>query len=123
MNQHLLDAWLKTPMAGEGSCHLIFVGQDSQNNPYCEQLRQSISASPAKNRIRITGFVSPEVYRQYLQAADLAVQLRALSRGETSAAVFDCLAYGVPTIVNANGSMVELPEGSVLMLPDKLIRR
>ncbi|MGO4389116.1 FkbM family methyltransferase [Microvirga sp. 2YAF29] len=120
MNQHLLDAWLKTPMAGEEICHLIFVGQDSQNNPYCERLRKSIAASPARNRIRITGFVSPEVYRQYLQAADLSVQLRELSRGETSAAVFDCLAHGVPTIVNANGSMVELPEGSVLMLPDKL---
>ena len=38
MNQHLLDAWLKTPMAGEGRCHLIFVGQDSQNNPYCERV-------------------------------------------------------------------------------------
>jgi FkbM family methyltransferase len=119
LNQHLLDAWLKTPMAGEGNCHLVFVGQDSQNNAYCEQLRKSINASPAKGRIRITGFVPPEVYRQYLQAADIAVQLRALSRGETSAAVFDCLAYGVPTIVNANGSMVELPEGSVLMLPDE----
>jgi FkbM family methyltransferase len=120
MNQHLLDAWMRTPMAREGNCHLIFVGQDSQNNAYCERLRQSISASPAKSRIRITGFVSTEVYRQYLQAADVSVQLRELSRGETSAAVFDCLAYGVPTIVNANGSMVELPEGSVLMLPDKL---
>ncbi|GEO17255.1 glycosyltransferase [Microvirga aerophila] len=120
LNQHLLDAWLMTPMAGGGNCHLIFVGQDSQNNPYCERLRRSISASPAKGRIRITGFVSPEVYRQYLLAADIAVQLRALSRGETSAAVFDCLAYGVPTIVNANGAMVELPEGSVVMMPDTL---
>lgn len=119
LNQHLLDAWLTTPMAGEGNCHLVFVGQDSQNNAYCEQLRQSINASPAKGRIRITGFVSPDVYRQYLQAADIAVQLRALTRGETSAAVFDCLAYGVPTVANANGSMVELPEGSVLMLPDE----
>jgi FkbM family methyltransferase len=120
LNQHLLDAWLKTPMALEGNCHLVFVGQDSQNNAACERLRRSIGASSAKGRIRITGFVPPEVYRQYLQAADIAVQLRALSRGETSAAVFDCLAYGVPTIVNANGSMVELPEGSVLMLPDNL---
>lgn len=120
LNQHLLDAWLGTSMAGEQNCHLVFVGQDSQNNAYCERLRRSISTSPAKDRIRITGFVSPEHYRQYLQAADMAVQLRALSRGETSAAVFDCLAYGVPTIVNANGSMVELHEGSVLMLPDAL---
>jgi FkbM family methyltransferase len=119
LNQDLLDAWLKTPMAGETDCHLVFVGQDSQNNAYCERLRRSINESPAKGRVRITGFVPPEIYRQYLQAADIAVQLRALSRGETSAAVFDCLAYGVPTIVNANGSMVELPEGSVLMLPDK----
>lgn len=120
LNQHLLDAWLKTSMASEGNCHLVFVGQDSQNNPYCEQLRRAINASPAKGRIRITGFVPPETYRHYLQAADIAVQLRALSRGETSASAFDCLAYGVPTIVNANGSMVELPEGSVLMLPNNV---
>ncbi|RDI58535.1 glycosyltransferase involved in cell wall biosynthesis [Microvirga subterranea] len=120
LNLHLLEAWLKTPMAGEGNCHLIFVGQDSQNDLYCEQLRRAINASPAKSRVRITGFVPLETYRQYLQAADIAVQLRAHSRGETSAAVFDCLAYGVPTIVNANGSMVELPGGSVHMLPDEL---
>ncbi len=120
LNQHLLDAWLKTAMAGDASCHLVFVGQDSQNNAYCERLRRSIAASPAKGRIRITGFVPTESYRHYLQAADIAVQLRGLSRGETSAAVFDCLAHGIATIVNANGSMVELPEGSVFMVPDEL---
>jgi FkbM family methyltransferase len=119
LNQHLLNAWLKTPMAGEGNCHLVFVGQDSQNNEYCEQLRKAIHSSPARNRIRITGYVPPELYRRYLQSADIAVQLRTMSRGETSAAIFDCLAYGVPTIVNANGSMAELPEGCVIMLPDQ----
>jgi FkbM family methyltransferase len=119
LNQHLLDAWLQTPMAAEDNCHLVFVGQDSQNNEYCEQLRRAIHSSPARSRIRITGYVQPELYRQYLQAADIAVQLRTLSRGETSAAVFDCLAYGVPTIVNANGSMAELPEGCVMMLPEE----
>ncbi|MDF2811322.1 MAG: Group 1 glycosyl transferase [Microvirga sp.] len=119
LNQRLLQAWLDTPLAQESSCHLVFVGQDGQNNEYCEQLRKAISASSAKKRIRITGFASASLYKQYLQAADVAVQLRTLSRGETSAAVFDCLVHGVPTIVNANGSMAELPRGSVVMLPDE----
>ena len=51
-------------------------------------------------------------------AADLAVQLRTGARGETSAAVLDCMNYGLPTIVNGNGSFFELPADTVWMLPD-----
>ncbi|MFM9735882.1 hypothetical protein, partial [Streptomyces niveiscabiei] len=57
--------------------------------------------------------------RRYLAAADMAVQLRTLSRGETSGAVLDCFNFGIPTIVNANGSMGDLPADSVVMLDDE----
>jgi glycosyltransferase involved in cell wall biosynthesis len=46
------------------------------------------------------------------------VQLRDMSRGETSAALLDCLNYGLPTIVNAHGSMADLQDGAVTKLPD-----
>jgi len=59
------------------------------------------------------------MFRQYLVAADVAVQLRTHSRGETSAAVFDCMNYSLPIIVNANGSMAELDPEAVWMLPDE----
>jgi len=71
-----------------------------------------------QSRIRITGWASSESFRDYLAVADLAVQLRTLSRGETSAAVLDCMNYGLPTIVNANGSMADLPAEGVYRLAD-----
>jgi len=45
--------------------------------------------------------------------------LRTGSRGETSRAVLDCLAAGVPLIVNAHGSVAELPADAVWMLDDE----
>ena len=41
-------------------------------------------------------------------------------RGETSRTVLDCMAYGLPVIVNANGSMAELASDCVSLLPDNL---
>ncbi|WP_303851565.1 glycosyltransferase [Seleniivibrio woodruffii] len=64
----------------------------------------------------VTGSVDDETYALYLQAADAAVQLRKAGRGETSRAVLDCMAYGVPVIVNDDGAMAEIPEDSVVML-------
>lgn len=118
LNIELLEAWLETPLALSDHCHLVFVGHADQDE-YCTRLRNIIDASTVKERIHITGFVAPELYRRYLHAADIAVQLRTVSRGETSAAVLDCMAYALPTIVNANGSMAELSNDSVIMLPDR----
>ena len=70
-------------------------------------------------RASITGFVDTATYHDYLLAADVAVQLRSMSRGETSRAVLDCMAAGLPLLVNANGSMAELPEGTTLCMPDE----
>ena len=73
--------------------------------------------SCARDRIRITGFVAPELYRRYLSLADAAVQLRTLSRGETSGTVLDCRRREA-VIVNAHGSAAELPNDCVCMLPE-----
>jgi glycosyltransferase involved in cell wall biosynthesis len=71
------------------------------------------------SRIEITGWVDTNIFHQWLAAADVGVQLRTLSRGETSAAVLDCMNYGLSTIVNANGSMAELAQDAVWLLPDE----
>ncbi|MCG7392454.1 glycosyltransferase [Microvirga sp. ACRRW] len=118
LNEHLLQAWLNSPLADDENCYLVFVGQECQDES-CVRLRKAIQESKARKRIRITGFAPAELYKQYLQAADMAVQLRSLSRGETSGTVLDCMAHGVPTVVNANGSMAELPRDAVVMLPDE----
>ncbi len=79
----------------------------------------TIRQSGLSKRIRITGWTDITTFRHYLAAADVAVQLRTLSRGETSASVLDCMNYGIPTIVNANGSMADLAEDGVWKLPDE----
>lgn len=115
-NDRLLDAWLNSPLAHQSSYKLVYVGE-AHDDPYCHGLKARIQAK-GRDRVSISGYVSRETYSLYLDAADIAVQLRTNSRGETSAAVLDCMAHGVPTIVNANGSMAELPDDCVVSLPD-----
>ncbi len=55
------------------------------------------------------GHVDDVEYERWMEWADLAVQLRDRSNGESSAAVADCLARGLPTVVTAIGSARELP--------------
>jgi glycosyltransferase involved in cell wall biosynthesis len=118
LNYSLLHAWQQSGLADDPNCHLVFVGEEHHGD-YGAEIRRLIGEAPARKRICITGFVAPEVYQQYLRAADAAVQLRTLPCGETSGAVFDCMGYALPTIVNAHGSMVELPKDCVAMLPNE----
>ncbi|WP_114912738.1 glycosyltransferase [Acidibrevibacterium fodinaquatile] len=116
-NIDLLESWTTSALSKDRRCKLVFVGASPQGG-YGEEIRQWLQRAELKHRVRITGWVGHETYQNYLAAADLAVQLRTLSRGETSAAVLDCMNYGLPTIVNANGSMKEFPTKAVRMLAD-----
>lgn len=118
LNHRLLDAWLRSTLAADRSCHLFFVGEN-HGGAYGSSLTSKISSSYTDDRIRVTGFTSQELFKQYLAAADLAVQLRTNSRGETSAAVLDSMNNKLPLIINGNGSMVELNPEAVWMLPDE----
>ena len=117
LNDRVLEAWLASPLAKDKTCFLIFVGEN-HGGDYGKQLSERIAASDSASRIRITGYVEASQYRDYIAAADLAVQLRAGSRGETSATVFDCLARKVPLIINAHGWAAELPDDAVMKLDD-----
>jgi glycosyltransferase involved in cell wall biosynthesis len=117
LNDRLLEAWLASALAQEEACCLIFVGANGGGN-YGIRLLDRMAGSGLASRLRITGYCQESQYSDYLAAADLAVQLRASSRGETSAAIFDCLARKVPLIINANGSAAELPDDVVVKLED-----
>ncbi|AVS87485.1 glycosyl transferase family 1 [Paracidovorax avenae] len=118
LNHRLLDAWLGSDLCRDQKCVLIFVGEN-ERGAYGKQLLSRISGTAYKSRIKITGWASEEQFRTYLKAADIGVQLRTLSRGETSGTVLDCMNYGLATIVNANGSMADLPDEGVYKLPDQ----
>jgi len=117
LNDRLLAAWLNSALAANPRCVLVFVGEN-QPNAYGQELVAAIRSSGLGARIRITGWTDTATFRRYLAAADVGVQLRSKSRGETSSAVLDCMNYGLPVIVNANGSMGDLPGEGVWMLPD-----
>lgn len=116
-NRRLVDAWQTSGLADDSRCRLVFVG-GAHDPAFASAIGVQIAGGPGSERIAITGYALEDDYRRYLHAADVAVQLRQNSRGETSAAVFDCLAHGIATIVNAHGSMAEIPRDAVVMLDE-----
>jgi len=117
--REILQAWRQCMLAKHSRAHLVFVG--SQETTELNLEIESASENPQQpntGQIHMTGWVSPHTYSQYLQAADLAIQLRTESRGETSAAVLDCLNHGLATIVNGHGSMAELDKQAVHMIAE-----
>lgn len=118
LTDKLVQAWLASTLQRDPACDLVLVGSNG-GGEFGERLVETIGDAGAERRIRITGWADEATYHLYLQAADVAVQLRSTSRGETSAAVLDAMNYGLATIVNANGSMAALPADGVWMLPDQ----
>lgn len=117
LNHRLLEAWLQTDAAKRQSSVLIFVGELPPGD-YHIRMQAAIRRAGVGKQVRVAGWSDNTEFRQYLTAADVAVQLRTLSRGETSGAILDCMNHGLPTIVNANGSMADLPAEGVWKLPD-----
>jgi len=118
LNHRLLEAWLKTPFSNDSNAHLVFVGQNDEGE-YGQALLNRILDSKTHGHIHISGWADSSLFNDYLSAADIGVQLRTLSRGETSAAVLDCMNHGLPTIVNAHGSMAYLDSNSVCLLSEE----
>ena len=107
MTIEIAEAWDKACDFLPESCELVFVGKFSGKGFEAEFL-EKLSHLENGNRISVTGWVSESDYRKYMDLADVAIQLRRGFRGETSAAVFDSLSAGTPTIVSDLGSMAEL---------------
>lgn len=100
------------------NARLIFVGEMEQNEATAG-LPAMLEQYQIADRVQITGFVSDETYQGYLRAADAAIQLRINSRGETSRAVLDCMAVGLPTIINAHGSLNDYQDSDVIKLQEQ----
>lgn len=117
LNQQLLEAWLASPLAVDKKSYLIFAGENSPTD-YGLVLNKTIQQSKIAKQIKITGYCDTQVYSDWLAAADAAVQLRTLTRGETSAAILDCIVNGIPLICNNHGSAQEIPDTIAIKLPN-----
>lgn len=107
----------KNIFCNQDHAKLVFVGELDKGE-YGRELLRTIEELNIDSRIQITGYVDNQTYKQYLNAADSAIQLRANSRGETSGAVLDTMAFGIPTIVNAHGSLKDYNSEVVVKLPE-----
>lgn len=103
--------------AGLGDAALVFAGPWQ---PGLDDVLQAAARALAlpPGALVLTGRLSREQYRDWLAAADMAVQLRGQHQGETSGALADAMAAGLPCIANARGSLAELPADAALLLPD-----
>jgi glycosyltransferase involved in cell wall biosynthesis len=99
--------------AALAGCRLAFVG------PCLPILAQVIADRAATrgvaDRVQVVGAVDEDGWRAWLDRATLAVQLRESSSGESSAAVLEALASGVPVLTNI-ASAGEWPDGTVSFL-------
>lgn len=113
----ILEGFAASKLARRNGAVLAFVGK--AEDACADMLLAKAPAMGAAASLMLTQRVSSETYHSWLAAADIAIQLRSGSRGETSASAADCLAAGLPTIVNAHGALAELPEDTAIMLEDR----
>lgn len=72
-----------------------------------------------EDAVRITGYVPHAAFADYVAAADICLNLRYPTGGETSASLLRLLGAGRPTLVSATGAFAELPPGVVAQVdPD-----
>ncbi len=85
---------------------LVFAGDGETAH-----LRKFAEENNIGGRVKFTGRLTNEEYGDIIREADIGVILRkAPTNGETSAALFDLLAAGVPTITSNVGSLKEIPD-------------
>jgi glycosyltransferase involved in cell wall biosynthesis len=100
--------------AALAGCRLAFVGP-------CDAFLAQVIGDRARtrgieDRVEVTGAVDDAAWRRWLARATLAVQLREGTSGETSAAVLEALAAGVPVLTNL-ATAAEYPAGTVALVP------
>jgi glycosyltransferase involved in cell wall biosynthesis len=72
----------------------------------------ALLAENGRDGVHVAGRLAPERFAAATGAADVAVNLRHPTGGETSASLLRLLAAGVATIVSRAGSFAELPPGA-----------
>lgn len=118
-NEILLKAtaWLQKEGRAEG-LRVVFAGEPA-NESYAQKLQARLATLPDSSCVEITGYLDDTAYMDYLEMADMAVQLRGDTRGETSGTIPECIMLGVPVILNAYATFNEWPDETVCKLSAK----
>lgn len=110
----LLVAALPTVVSAVPDAVLRFVGEVEDHH------RRDLLAQAAdlgvEGHVEFTDHLDDEAFFQAQRSAAVAVQLRAVTNAESSAAVAELLSLGVPTVVTDLGAMAELPDDAVVKI-------
>jgi glycosyltransferase involved in cell wall biosynthesis len=90
--------------------HAVLVGRRIPGT----DIATTIAAHGLGDRVTVHHDVSDEDFRAWLVAADVAVDLRFPHRGEVSGSLSMAMVAGVPTLVSATGTYLDIPEGLVV---------
>ena len=114
----LIEGFINSVLINHARVKLLLVGALPARSDYERKVNQIINSSGYNKKITITGYISAERYKSILKIADIAVQLRSNSRGETSRAVLDCLSCGIPLIINDYATFRDYPENIVYRIDE-----
>ena len=106
---------LLAAMADVPDAELALVGHSGEE--FLDALRANSRELGIGDRVTVTGKVTDEEYRQWLERTTVAVQLRLSTNGESSASVAETLAAGIPTVVTDIGTFAEYPDDVVVKAP------
>lgn len=95
------------------AAHLLVVGEVS---PVLDFEREARRAGVAE-RVHVTGFVPYAELEAAIAAADLCLNLRYPTAGETSASLLRVMAAGRPAVVSDYAQFAELPAAAALRVP------
>ncbi|MGV7240795.1 glycosyltransferase [Caballeronia sp. M23-90] len=122
LNDVIVEAWAQSQLGLQDNCRLVFVGERTDQAFFDERIATLVSEGRIAH-CSTTGYVSDAEYDMWLSACDVCVQLRAQSRGETSAAVFDGMAAGKQVIINAHATLNEVPDKNVIKVSEQVSAR
>jgi hypothetical protein len=108
-----IDAVLDAASALGPSVHVAVVGRRIPGY----DVEAEITARGMEGRTTVAANVSDAEFTAWLLASDLVVNLRHPHRGEVSGTLIRAMQEGVPTVVSAVGTYLDLPEGTVVTAP------
>jgi glycosyltransferase involved in cell wall biosynthesis len=101
---------------------LTFVGGIEPTSELNGRLVQLIGRLGLQKHVRLfSSLVDEATYRDYLLAADVALQLRTYDLGQVSGALTDCMTVGLPTVVTQGiAAGTDAPDELVERVPNEL---
>jgi glycosyltransferase involved in cell wall biosynthesis len=105
-------------LLGAGAPPFVFVVGGERNGGF--DIDAQVRAHGLQDKVRITGFLDEDAFFTHIVAADLLVNLRYPTVGESSGTLARALALGLPAVVHNFGSVSEFPNDVVLKVPLEL---